>query len=98
MEFAIKAKPYSPGNPHKNAIPYRIHQVIVNLVRMYNIQETYVDDADPWMGILSAYAFIVCSMYHSVKGKRPGQLVFGQDMILPISKVDNWRYIRQHEQ
>ena len=33
-----------------------IHQVPGNLLGTYNIQETYVDNDDPWMGILAAAA------------------------------------------
>ena len=36
--------------------------------------------------------------YQRTKVKSPGQLVFGQDMILPINHVADWRYIRQHKQ
>ena len=36
-----------------------IHQVLGNLVCKYNIQETYVDDAYPCMGILAESAFTV---------------------------------------
>ena len=61
------------------------------LVRTYNLQETYVDDADLWMGILVAEAFAVHSTYHRTKGKSPDQLVFGQDIILPINHVAYWR-------
>ena len=81
-----------------NAIVERIHQVIRNLVRTYNIQETYVDDSGPWMGILTSAAFAVHSTYHTTKGKSRGQIVFGQDMILPINNVSDWRYIRHHKQ
>ena len=35
----------------------------------YNLEETYVDDAELWMGILSASSFEVCSTNHSVKYK-----------------------------
>ena len=66
-----------------------------NIVRTYNLQEKYVDDADPWMGILAAPQFSVQSMYHWNKQKIPGQLVFGRDMILPTNHISNWRYIRQ---
>ena len=44
-----------------------IHQVLSNIVRTYNIQETYVDEADPWMGILAAAYFAVQSTYHQTK-------------------------------
>ena len=60
-EYRINTKPDSPRNPHVNATIERIHQVLGNLVRTYNLQETYVDDADPFMGILAAAAFEVRS-------------------------------------
>ena len=71
-EYVIKTKPDSPGKPQANTIIERIHQVLGNLVQTYNIQEIYVDDADPWMGILAAVAFAVSSTYHTTKGKIPG--------------------------
>ena len=37
-------------------------------------------------------------MYHSNLKKIPGQLVFGQDMILSINNVAYGRYISQHKQ
>ena len=71
-EYGIKTKPTSPGNPHVNATIERIHQVLGNLVRTYNLQETYVYDDDPCMGVLSAAAFTVRPTYHRVNGKIPG--------------------------
>ena len=50
------------------------------------------------MGILAASAFVVRSMYHTTKGKIPGQLVFGRDMILLITHVAYWIYIRKRKQ
>ena len=96
-KYVIKTKPASPGKPQANVIVERIHQVLWNLVRTYNVQETYVDDADPWMGILAAAAFSVRSTYHMTKGKILGQLVFGRDMILPINHILDWIYIRQRK-
>ena len=74
-----------------NATIERIHQVLGNLVHTYNLQEIYVDNADPWMGILAAAAFSVQSTYQNIKQKSPGQLVFGQYMILLINHIANWR-------
>ena len=81
-----------------NVIIERQHQLPGNLERTYNLQETYVDDADPWMGILAAADFVVISTYHMIKQKVPGQLLFVRDMILPINHVTDWRYIRQCKQ
>ena len=97
-KYGTKNKPDSPGNPQVNATIERIYQVLGNLVRTYNLQESYVDDTDPFMGILNTAAFAVQSTYHRKKDKSLGQLVFGRDMILPINHVANWRYIRKHKQ
>ena len=37
-----------------------------------------MDDADPWMVILAAADFTVQSMYHQIKQKSMGQLIFGE--------------------
>ena len=66
-------KTYSPRNPQADATIERLHQVLGNLVRIYNLQETYVNDAEPFMGILAAAAFTVRSMYHRTKKKIPVQ-------------------------
>ena len=97
-EYGIKNNPDSPGNPQENTTIERIHQVLGNLVLKYNIQEMYVYDADPFMGILAAAYFAIRSMYHRTKVKIPVQLVFGRDMILPINHVADRRYIRQRKQ
>ena len=60
-EYAINTKPDSTGNLQANAITERIHQVLGNLVHTYNIKETYVDDSDPWMGILATAVLAVRS-------------------------------------
>ena len=97
-EYGIKTKPDSPGNQQWNEIIERIHHVFGNLVHTYNLQETYVDDADPCVGILTAEAFTVRSTYHRTKEKSLGSLIFIGDMILLINHVAYWRYIRQHKQ
>ena len=73
-----------------NAILEQIHQVLGNLVRALNVQQTYVGKNDPWMGILAAAAFIICSTTSIQKGYSRGQLIFGRDMILPIKHRMDW--------
>ena len=90
--------PYSPRNPQANDIIEIIHQVLVNLVYTYNLQETYVEESDPWIGILAAYAFAIKCMYHSTKDKSTYQLFFIQDTNLQINHVADWRYIHQRKQ
>ena len=63
QENGINTKPASSGNPCANATIEQIHQVLGNLVITYNLQETHVDDSDPWMGILAAADFAVRITY-----------------------------------
>ena len=98
QEYGIKTKPVSSGNPQANATLERIHQVLGNLVRTYNLQETYVDDSGPWMGTVASSAFAVQITYCHNKQKSACQLVFERDMILPINHIANWRHIHQQKQ
>ena len=41
-KYRIISKPITLVNPMSNAILERIHQVLVNLVRTLNVQQTYV--------------------------------------------------------
>ena len=60
-EHRITSKPRTLENPMSNAILERIHRVLGNLVRPFNIQQAYVYKDDPWMGILDAAAFAIRS-------------------------------------
>ena len=75
-EYCIKTYPASPGNLQAKAIIERIQQVLGNILCTYNIQGTYVDDVNPWVGLLAAAAFTVRYTYHRVKGKISVHLVF----------------------
>ena len=97
-EYGIKNKPSLPVNQQANEIIERLHQVLRNLVRTYNLQETYVEESDPWIRILTTAPFAVRSMYQTTKGQIPGQIIFGRDMILPKYHVTDWRYICQRKQ
>ena len=94
-EYGIKINPDPPGNPQENTIIERIHKLLVNLVSTYNLHETYVNDTDPWMEILATATFAVQSKYHRNKGNIPDQIIFVEDMILPLNCIVDCRYIRQ---
>jgi hypothetical protein len=97
-DYGIKKKPITVRNPQANAIVERIHQVIGNIIRTFELQENYLDEDDPWKGILSATAFAVRATYHTTLKKSPGQLVFGRDMIFNIQHIANWEFIRENKQ
>jgi transposase InsO family protein len=97
-DYGIKAKPITVRNPQANAIVERVHQVIGNIIRTFELEHNYIDETDPWKGILSATAFAIRSTYHTTLQSTPGQLVFGRDMILNIKHVANWEFIRARKQ
>jgi hypothetical protein len=70
----------------------RVHQVIGNIIRTFELESTYLDEEDPWKGILSATAFAVRTTFHITLGNTPGQLVFGRDMIFNIKHEANWEF------
>jgi hypothetical protein len=76
----------------------RVHQVIKNIIRTFELINNYLDDNDPWKGILSATAFAVRSTFHTTLQTTPGQLVFGRDMILIVKHEANWEHIRARKQ
>ena len=84
-------------NPISNAILEQIHQVIGNLVRTFNIQQTYVEKNDPWKEILAAAEFEIFSTTNAKKCYSPVQLIFGCDMILPIKHRVDWELICQQK-
>ena len=97
-DYGLVCKPITTQNPQANAILERIHQVIANIIRTFELQDNYLDEEDPWGGILAATAFAVRATYHTTLQKTPGQLVFGRDMILNIEHKANWEYIRARKQ
>ena len=97
-DYGVKGKPITVRNPQANAIVERVHQVIGNIIRTFELEDNYLDEEDPWKGILTATAFAVRATFHTTLKQTPGQLVFGRDMIFNIQHEANWEYIKQRKQ
>jgi hypothetical protein len=97
-DYGIKGKPKTIRNPQANAIVETVHQVIGNIIRAFELESNYLDEDDPWKGILSATDFAVRSTFHTSLQSTPGQLVFGRDMIFNIQHIANWEFIKQRKQ
>ena len=65
---------------------------------MFYLQNNYLDEDDPWSGILAATAFVVQSTYYITLQATSGHLVFGRDMILNIPFITVWEAIRLRKQ
>ena len=68
------------------------------MIRTFELEENYLDDDDPWKGILAATAFAVRSTYHTTLQATPGQLVFGHDLILNCEHIADWQAIKKRKQ
>ena len=97
-DYGIKLKHITTRNPQANSIVERVHQVISNMVRTFDLQERQlVKEKDLWKGIFSALSFSIRSTVHTTLNKTSGQLGFGRDMILNIVQEANWELIRKRK-
>ena len=98
--YGIKEKPFLTSyNPQSNGIIERVHQVLGNALRTFELEEKELDTNDPWEHFLSAAALAIRSTVHTtLDATTPGQLVFGRDMLLPIQIKTDWAQIRQCKQ
>ena len=71
-DYGIKDKPIMVCNPQANAIVEQVHQVIGNIIRTFELEKNYLDEDNPWKGVLSATAFAVRSTFHTTLHKSPG--------------------------
>jgi transposase InsO family protein len=85
-DYGVKAKLITVRNPQANAIVERVHQVIGNIIRTFELENNYLYETDRWKGILSATAFAVCFTFHTTLQNTPGQLVFGRDFSHNLTK------------
>ena len=61
-EHGITERPSNLGNPISNAVLERIHQILRNLVRTFDIStQTHVGENDPWTVLLDAAVFAILS-------------------------------------
>ena len=97
-EHCTKNKPIMVRNPQANAVIERTHQATANMVRMFELEDTHMDEDDPWAGTPAAAVFAACLTCHAALQAAPGQLVFGTDMMFDFKHVANWELIEQRKQ
>jgi hypothetical protein len=88
----------TPYNPQSNGIIERVHQVLNDALRTFELEERELDQYDPWTPFLQAACFVIRSTYHTTLGATPTQLVFGRDMILPVKFKADWAMIHSRRQ
>ena len=97
--YGITKKLITTRNPQANSVVERVHQVIHNMIRVWQIRTKKDLDKDfRWLGILSAIRQAVTSTVHTTTRASPAQLVFGRNALLNISFVADWQYIKERKQ
>ena len=98
VEYDLDERPTTIKNPQANGIVERVHQVIGDMLRAFNIDELSLDKEDPFGEILARVGWAIRSTYHTTLQATPGQLVFGRDMLLDIKHTANWHNTHHRRQ
>ena len=96
--MGLDPKESGAWNPQSNAILERIHQVFGNSLQTFNLDDVELHPEEPWEEFITSTAYALRSTYHTTLKATPAQLVFGRDMILPISYEADWDAIKQNKQ
>ena len=97
--MGMKRKPTTDYNPQSNAIIERVHQVLGNQLRTFELEERALTKEEAtFEPFLTACAYALRCTYHTTLKATPGQLVFGRDMILPVKFNADWALIAQQKQ
>ena len=74
-DYPIRARPTTTRNPQANAVLERAHQTLANIICTFKVQDNYLDQDDPWKGILAAAMFALRATYHTTLQATPMQVV-----------------------
>ena len=85
-------------NPQSNGIIERVHQVLANVLRTFELEKEELEGPNKWEPFLTAAAYAIRSTHHTTLGASPVQLVFGRDMFLPMKFVADWALIQLRKQ
>ena len=96
--YGLEKKPSTEYNPQSNGVIERVHQVLGNILRAFELEEQELDKVNPWEPFLTAAAFAIRSTHHTTLQASPAQLVYGRDMFLPVKYVADWTRIRLQKQ
>ena len=96
--YGIKAKPTTSHNPQANAIIERVHKVVNNMLRSFDLEQENLEEDNPFEYFLQSTAWAIRSTYHTTLQATPCQLVFGRDMIHNIAFKANWNRIQKRKQ
>ena len=97
-DYGITIKPITVQNPQANVILELVHQTISNIIRTMKAQDMFLDDENPWNGILASTMFALRTTVHTTTRFIPMQLVFGRDAVLNTRHEADWHVIKERKQ
>lgn len=97
-EYGIKPSKTSIKNPRANGVLERLHQVISNMLRCMDLPNMMLNPEDPWTSVLASVAYSIRCAHHRGLQASPAQLVYGRDMILPITHHVEWDLLSKRRQ
>ena len=74
-----------------------MHQVIGDALRTFELEERDSDKDDPFGPFLAAASWAMQSTCHAMLEASPGQLAFGQDVLMGIKFNADWARIAQQK-
>ncbi len=100
-EYGIHRKLITTRNPQANSIVERVHQVVHNLIRSFDVKNKdnlATLHAYGWQGVLAAVRSAVNSTVHTTTQATSTQLVFARDKLLNVGFQADWDYIKERKQ
>jgi transposase InsO family protein len=98
--YGVKPVPSTIKNPQTNAILERVHQVLGNMLRMFELQNHSEDELETpgfLTGIVANVCYAIRATHHTMLNASPAQVVFGRDMLFPVQYIANWAGIGQRK-
>ena len=75
--YGMKLKKSGAWNPQANSIVQRIHQVLGNMMRTFDLDNADVNEEDLWSEFISSTCYAIRTTHHTTLGASPAELVFG---------------------
>ena len=66
--YGIKAKPTTSHTPQANAIIERVHKVVNNMLRSFDLEKENLEEDHPIEYFLQSTAWAIRSTYHNTTG------------------------------
>ena len=86
-DLDIKAVLMKIKNPQDNAPVERLHQVILNMIIINDIDNKVFNHIDPWGETLTSIEWAIKYSYHCTIMATPGQDIFVRNMIFNLPSV-----------